>query len=361
MKMLSAILGMLLVAAMPTTMPFVSSSQPAGLAEGDQDLRVPKDGFARKGTEWFKTEQALRFADNCLTYQTPVGGWPKNLDVLSAPRDPNHAAKGFANSGTFDNGSTVPQIRFMGAMYKATGQKRFKDAYLRGVDFVLNAQYPNGGWPQYYPNPKGYRACITFNDGAMINVLRFVRDLVNHPDADLLDDARMQRAKQALDKGLECILRCQICLDGRLTAWCAQHDPNTLAPAKARSYELPSISGGESAAILSFLLDIREPGPQVRQAIEAATEWFQRSKITGLREEIRDGDKVLVADPNAPAMWARFYDIQTNRPMFCGRDGEVKWSLSEIDQERRVGYSWYTDEGAKILLKYEKWRQSQGQ
>ena len=66
---------------------------------------------------------------------------------------------------------------------------------------------------------------------------------------------------------------------------------------------------------------------------------------------------MVVADPTAPPIWARFYEIGTNRPFFCGRDGVKKYSLAEIEHERRIGYAWYTNAPAYLLDKeYPLWR-----
>ena len=40
----------------------------------------------------------------------------------------------------------------------------------------------------------------------------------------------------------------------------------------------------------------------------------------------------MVADPSAGPLWARFYEIGTNRPMFVGRDGIVHDHLADIEQ-----------------------------
>lgn len=66
---------------------------------------------------------------------------------------------------------------------------------------------------------------------------------------------------------------------------------------------------------------------------------------------------MVVEDPSAPPIWARFYEIGTNRPFFCGREGIKKYSLADIEHERRVGYSWYTNAPAYLLEKeYPLWR-----
>ena len=75
--------------------------------------------------------------------------------------------------------------------------------------------------------------------------------------------------------------------------------------------------------------------------------WLEAVQIRGIRvaevEAIgtpKGTDRILVKDSGAEPMWARFYEIDTNRPIFCGRDGIKKYSLAEIEYERRNGYSW---------------------
>ena len=61
-------------------------------------------------------------------------------------------------------------------------------------------------------------------------------------------------------------------------------------------------------------------------------------------------------DPNAPVMWARFYEIKTNRPIFSGRDGKIKYAVSDIEFERRNGYAWYVRSGSKVANTWQKWK-----
>ncbi len=59
--------------------------------------------------------------------------------------------------------------------------------------------------------------------------------------------------------------------------------------------------------------------------------------------------------PGGPPIWARFYEIETNRPFFCDRDGVKKYDVSEIGSERRNGYSWYTSAGERMARAYADW------
>ncbi len=308
--------------------------------------------FARQPNAFFQSEEAKETAANILTWQTRYGDWPKNIDTAA-----KRTAEDGDPGGTFDNGATLGEIRFLARMFRITGEARYKGAALKGLDHVLASQYENGGFPQRNPTrPDSYERYITFNDNAMVNILEFLRECETSPDFSFLDPARREKIKTAFAKGIDCILACQVESGGRLTVWCAQHDERTLAPAKARSYELPSLSGGESGDILRFLMSLDDPSPEVVWAIDAGCRWYEDSKITGLRQIIVEGDKIMVADPDAPPLWARFYELETNRSFFCGRDGIVKYDISEIEPERRKGYSWYTETGKKVAAQWEIWK-----
>jgi PelA/Pel-15E family pectate lyase len=65
-------------------------------------------------------------------------------------------------------------------------------------------------------------------------------------------------------------------------------------------------------------------------------------------------DRVVRPKPQA-VLWARYYEIGTNRPVFVGRDGVRRYALAEIDQERRTGYAWYGDWPARLSESYAQW------
>jgi PelA/Pel-15E family pectate lyase len=112
-------------------------------------------------------------------------------------------------------------------------------------------------------------------------------------------------------------------------------------------------------------MSLDKPNLEIRRAIEGAMGWFEAAQIKGLKVvEFADAaapggkDKRVVADPVAPPLWARFYEIGTNRPIFCDRDGVAKRQLSEIGHERRNGYGWFGNWPATLLEKdYPVWMQ----
>jgi hypothetical protein len=78
-----------------------------------------------------------------------------------------------------------------------------------------------------------------------------------------------------------------------------------------------------------------------------------REAFTG--DESRAGPWGMHASP----LWARFYEIGTNRPVFAGRDGVIKYNMAEIEQERRTLYAWYTRSGTTVFRRYEQWKYAQ--
>ena len=191
----------------------------------------------------------------------------------------------------------------------------------------------------------------------MVRVMEFLREVHDSPVYAFVPAKDRQAAIDACQKGIDCILKCQIVVDGKPTVWCAQHDEVTLKPADARAYELASFSGSESVGITRLLMSLEKPTPEITKAVEGAIAWFESSKITGIRIDTKDGDKIVVPDPKAPVLWARFYDLKTGKPFFCDRDGIPKPNFADIGKERRNGYSWYGNYAEKLLEKdYPEWK-----
>ncbi|HQU83636.1 MAG TPA: pectate lyase [Pyrinomonadaceae bacterium] len=325
----------------------------------------------RQKSDWYKGDEAVRIADQLLVYQRSNGGWEKNIDMAKPLSNAEKAEliseKSKISETTIDNGSTFSQLQFLAKVINAKGAKNsqnYVEAFYKGFDYLISSQYENGGFPQFFPLKKGYYTHITYNDGAMIGVLELLRSIVEkEAEYNFVDEKRRRQAEKAVAKGIDVILKTQIKVDGIKTVWCAQHDEKTLEPASARNYEIISLSGAESVGIVRFLMGIEKPSPKIKDAVNSAVRWFERSKISGIKLEDKplEGspkgfDRFVVEDKNAPPLWARFYEIKTNRPIFTGRDKIIKYSLSEIEIERRTGYGFYTDAPQKLLENdYPKW------
>jgi PelA/Pel-15E family pectate lyase len=321
---------------------------PAPEARG-RILREPKP------EEWFGGDEARRLADAVLSYQTPAGGWSKNVDYRSGPRQPGqnfYSTPSWSYIGTFDNDATTDEMWFLARVFQAQGGTRFRDAFLRGLEYIFRAQYPNGCWPQVYPLQGGYHDAATYNDEAIPNILHLLRG-VEQGKFDFVPGPVRERAGASLRQGIECVLASQTVVDGRLTVWGQQHDPLTLEPTAARAYEHASLTAGESVDVVEFLMQIESPDARVIAAVHAATAWFRETAIRGYDYEHPE----LIQREDGGPIWARFYEIGTNRPIFSNRDGVVLYDWHELEPERRRGYAWYRTGAAGMLRRYERWAQ----
>lgn len=333
----------------------------------DGNIIQPKQNQPR-----YTETEIKKIADNILLYQRNNGGWPKNYDMqaLLLPEQIDSLLKTKEqHNTTFDNSTTYTHIDYLARVYSLNHIEKYKDACTKGISFVLEAQYPNGGWPQYFPLERNYSRRITFNDGAYIGIMEMLKKIVeDDPDFSFIGINVRENVKVAYQKGLECILKMQIVDNGELTVWCQQHDEITLLPAWARAFEPPGICNGESTGIVLFLMSIEKPDQKVIQSIQAAVKWFQDSKILNTRVETVNAptekskyqtyssDQLVVVDSTAPPIWTRYYELGTHKPLFCDRNSKFLYTLAEVSRERRVGYAWYTYAPKEVLDKYPEWQ-----
>ena len=325
----------------------------------------------------YRADQVREIAANVLLFQRANGGWPKDFDMLAvltpeqikAVRDSHERT-----DTTFDNHTTHTQVDYLARTFALLGDPAHRAACERGLDFMLGAQYPNGGFPQRWPNVKGIAGHITFNDGVMIGILGVLRAAAEgEPDFAWLDAARRERARGAVDWGVACLLRAQIRVEGKPTGWGQQHDAKTLETTAARTFELACTSPADTTEIVRFLMRGGRPTPEIVAAVDAAVAWLRAVQLTGIRVErvaapaveffrhTADFDVVVTTDAKAPPLWARMVEVGTNRPIFASRDGVKVYSLAEVDRERRTGSGWYGNWPLRLIEnEYPKWRAGAG-
>ncbi|HSV26577.1 MAG TPA: pectate lyase [Sedimentisphaerales bacterium] len=321
-----------------------------------------REAVSPQDMNWYKTDEAARIAANVLLLQSEFGGWDgSNMVRVLSDADKMRLAENRTRRSTLDNGATIRQLQFLANIYSVTGHEKYKEAFLKGIEYLLTAQYPNGGWPQSYPLRGGSANHITFNDGVMIGAMRTL-DEVRRGRApfNIGDEQLRARAAEAVNRGVELILKCQIKINGVKTVWGQQHDEVTLEPRGARTYEPASLTASESTGVVRFLMDIENPSPEVISAVEHAIKWFDRVRITGVRvERVRDDagrwNRIHVQDPNAPPMWGRLYEMGTDKPIYVDRDGIPKYSIDQIGHERRNGYAWTGRWPEHVLTRYDDW------
>jgi PelA/Pel-15E family pectate lyase len=348
------------------TQPPRAPLEPIDLSKFDDDIRhwAEGEGF-HKIYDRYEPSEIVGIADNIIGLQNADGGWPKNVDWL-AKIDRDTILKSLSSlekRSTCDNRNTYSQIEYLSKVFTQTRIDRFRVSADRGISFLLATQHKSGGW-------RGADVdAITFNDDLMSGVMNLFLDM----QEGMLHYSWMTHERRAsiivaLDKAISATLRCQIVVNGKRTGWCQQHDHITFAPAKARSYELPSLAALETSSVVEFLMRLKHPSTAVQAAIKGAITWLRDARLMGIRlEKIQlDGtvstrlrkrhDVRVREDETAPPIWARYYEIDTNRPFFANRDGIKVYSLAEVNVERRMGYAWYGDWPAELLdRKYPHW------
>ena len=305
---------------------------------------------------WFGGAEARRIAGVIVSYQTPAGGWSKAVDMTARNRLPGESyssTDSWSWIGTFDNGATTEELRFLGAEAQAQTDTAAVAAFKRGLAYIFRAQFPNGCWPQVYPLAGSYHDAATFNDNAVILVLRLLRAVAAGAYA-FVDSPTRIRAGEAAQQGIACILAAQVTDGGKKTAWGQQHDPLTLVPAKGRAYEPAALTAGESAGVVNFLMELPSPDTATVAAVHAAAAWFRKTALNGY--VWTNGQ--LLGSSGAGPLWARFYELGTGRPIFGDRDNSLHYDVREISEERRLGYAWYVTTARGTLGVYDIWKTS---
>jgi len=373
---------------------------------------LPKQYFSarsiplHRAPEFYKSEEARHIGDVILSFQTAAGGWSKNLDmsgsarlrgqsyatanlapVGSGPGDFDQAAdEKWHYVGTLDNDATNTELHFLAELSAALPGHEgdaYRAAARRGIKYLLQAQFPNGGWPQVWPLEGGYHDAITFNDDAVTEsaevltlAARGERAAAGKEagaadsqqpmeDYSFVPTALRVKAKAAVTKALQCILATQVRVPAAddkgtvLTVWAQQHDPLTLAPVAARNFEPEALSSGESASVMEYLMSLNHPSPAVVRSVDAAATWFEAHKIMGYEwsgGRNTPGGRKLTASPGAGPLWARYSSLTTGKPIFGDRDKTIHDDVMDLTLERRNGYAWYGNGPEKTLQAYAAWK-----
>jgi PelA/Pel-15E family pectate lyase len=361
-------------------------------AAGTPEPSLPKEGFSARSmplnrdAAWYGTPEARHVADVIVSFQTPAGGWSKNLDLsgdvrargqsyttdnlskhpgpddFDTPKDPH-----WNYVGTLDNDATNTELHFLALVSGATpgvAGEAYRASFLRGTRYLLAAQFPNGGWPQVWPLEGGYHDAITYNDNAVTESAETLSAVAEGAGNYAFVPAELRKqARESTDHALECILATQVIVKGQRSVWAQQHDALTLTPVAGRNYEPAALSSGESADVLVYLMQLPHPSAAVIAAVDAGVAWLKGAAILGQEWVGGRGDpkgRHLEAKAGAGPIWARYYNIATGQPIFGDRDKTIHDDVSELSLERRNGYAWYSAGPQQALEAYTAWSKGHG-
>jgi PelA/Pel-15E family pectate lyase len=187
----------------------------------------------------------------------------------------------------------------------------------------------------------------------MTDVLQLLWDISHTPTFAMLEASLRQQAGLAFARGVDWLLAAQVILDGKRTVWTAQHHPLSAEPVAARKYEQISLISTESAAVMQLLLATVPQQAGVVPALCAGIDWLQRQQIRNTIWQRHATGSQLIEQPGA-MIWARFYSLTTQQPVFFDRDGQVYQDVRQLSLERQQGYAWYQTDPKNLLRAWEQ-------
>ncbi len=250
------------------------------------------------------------------------------------------------NATILDDDVTQAALRFLIRVDAATKfqNEAIHDAVRHGLDALVRAQYPNGGWsanfdrfPAISPDeatypvrkasypenwsrtwPKAYDGPYVTNDNLMANAIAtLIVAVETYGDTE-------PRYRDSLLAAGDFLLLAQ--MPDPQPAW-AQHYDVDMHPTWDRQFEPPAISGRESQEILAALVDLARATNETRflEPVPPALAYLKSSLL-----------------PNGKL--ARFYELETNRPLYFTRGpGGKGWEITYETDRLASNYGWEWD------------------
>jgi PelA/Pel-15E family pectate lyase len=258
---------------------------------------------------------AARETAAALVYgQLESGGWTQTIHFAPHRRAGKYrnGKGGNWNASSLDDGQTQAALMML---IRTDQALEFKDAAISnaaryGLDALLKAQFPNGAFPQVWTGPvapqpvvpaqfpdydwktegrvKNYWDFYTLNDNLAGTVAATL--ITAH---EVYRDARYRAALEKLGSFLKLAQ-----MPEPQPGWCQQYN-YAMVPIWARKFEPPAVTGSESQDALETLIRIAQYTGQ-REFLEPVPRglaWLKRSRL-------------------ADGSMARFYELQTNRPLY---------------------------------------------
>jgi PelA/Pel-15E family pectate lyase len=105
-------------------------------------------------------------------------------------------------------------------------------------------------------------------------------------------------------------------------------------------------------------MSLPDSSPAEAAAVRAGVAWLQGAAIRGKAWAGGKGDpegRRLVDQPGAGPIWARYYGVKDQKPVFGERDKTLHDDVNELSLERRNGYSWFSAGPQKAIDAYQAW------
>jgi PelA/Pel-15E family pectate lyase len=264
-------------------------------------------------------EAAAAVAGALMAAQHPSGGWNYMADfggeqslrewygTIGKNAWRLEEFQHYWGNATFDDAGTAEASKFLLRMYAEKRDPKYKPALDRAIQFVLDAQYPAGFWPQRYPRAAehsthgkpDYTALPTFNDDVAAENIDFLVMAYQ-----VLGDPRLL---DPITRGMDAFRAAQ--QPAPQAGWGLQHALG-LKPVGARTYEPDALVTHTTARNVELLMDFyRLTGDASYLArVPEALDWL---------ESVRSPAGVAPAGRTHPT----FVEIGSNKPLYVHRTG----------------------------------------
>ncbi|MBN1291304.1 MAG: pectate lyase [Candidatus Latescibacteria bacterium] len=303
----------------------------------------------------------LKYAENAadalIWGQHPTGGWHYLIDfdmpgLKKWYEDIASRCWGweeyyhYYGNCSFDDDATSGPTEFLLELYMTTLDPKYRVPLIKALDFILEAQYPNGGWPQRYPlsyeyphdGHEDYTHFYTFNDGIIVNNIHLL--------LKAYEQLGVEKYREAAVRGMDFVIISQ--LPPPQAGWGQQYDMN-MQTAPARSYEPASVMPQYTVWNVSELMKFYTITGDRRylHGIPDALEWLDNSYLP-------EGHA-----PNDQYTHAMFVELGTNKPIYPHVSGsgieDGKTWISYDPKNTMPGYGmWYRIDMNVLRNEYER-------
>jgi len=317
------------------------------------------DAYHATGDEYYY-RAAEQVGAALIWGQHPSGGWNYVVD-FGGDRDLRdwYATVGrnawrleefqhYYGNATFDDQVTTDAAMFLLRLYVEKLDARYKPPVDRAIAFVLDSQYPIGGWPQRFPlrydfakhGHDDYTSYLTFNDDVVWENISFL--LLCY---QVLGE---QRLLDPITRAMNFFLVSQ--QGAPNPGWALQYTLD-LKPAAARTYEPLALATHTSASNIDHLLTFYELTGDTRYLarVPEALDWLERVKLP----------KPDAGGRTHPT----FIELQTNRALYVHRRGSNVANgeyYADYDPKRGIGHYSTTRkiDTAGMRARYEQLRKA---
>lgn len=299
------------------------------------------DAYHATGDEYYY-EEAKKVANVLIWGQEPCGGWNYMFDMAGE----NSMKEWYATIGkngwrleefqhyygnaTFDDSVTSDVAKFLLRIYVEKYDPTFRPALDKVIHFILESQYPIGGWPQRYPlmydhvfqGKADYSSFITLNDDVIPDNIDFL--------VQCYQALGLKNLKEPIMRALNMVIVLQ--QGAPYAGWADQYTVADLQPAHARSYEPRSINAGTTVGMIHKLCDYYKLTGETKflSGIPAAIEFLESMKLPD-SEVVRFGRRPL---EEGQILVPRFINPEDGKPLYVHRKGTNAWNGTYyIDQD----------------------------